>query len=58
MSDLSAKDKRTTEMQTLNVKGDRDLSVTYSLFLTNASAFRALGTLPPVLDFSNDITYN
>ena len=40
----------------LNAKGDKDLSVPYSSFLTNVSAFRALGTLPVVLKFSNDIT--
>ena len=40
----------------LNAKGDRDLSISYSSFLTNVSAFRTLGILPVVLKFSNDIT--
>ena len=40
----------------LNVEGSRDKSKPYSSFLKSVNAFRALGSLPVVLTFGEDMT--
>ena len=40
----------------LNVEGSRDKAKPYSSFLKSVDAFRALGTLPVVLTFGEDMT--
>ena len=39
-----------------NVEGSKDKSKPYSCFLKSVNAFRALGTLPVVLTFGEDMT--